>query len=195
MIPALRRAALPVTIALSLLQAGCAELLPVAKNETQVPWSSYDDARQSLERIVPYQTRKAELMAAGLDPASNPAITVLTFSDILQRFAAGSSLRSEDLEPGIRQCLMAGKSCSGYSLSVNKINRDRVGNFWLDSLNFRREIHMTGFTFNALILMVDELVVYTLHGGKPSVHERELTRNPLGPLQTWGDTVPGLLTR
>jgi hypothetical protein len=60
----------------------------------------------------------------------------------------------------------------------------------MDILNFRRETDITGWTFNALILMVDSLVVYTLYGGQPRIHEQEVSRNPLGPIQ---EAVPGLV--
>lgn len=60
----------------------------------------------------------------------------------------------------------------------------------MDIFNFRRETDITGWTFNAMILMVDDLVVYTLHGGQPRIHEKEVSRNPLGPIQ---DSVPPLV--
>lgn len=169
--------------------AGCADLLPKASSIVQVDWTSYQDARDAIDQIVPYETRRAELTAAGLDPATNPSITILTFSDIAQRFSAGAAVRAEDLDPGVRQCLVSGKQCSGYAVNVRKVHRDRIGSFWLDSLNFKRQVETTGWSFIALILMVDDLVVHTLYGGQPRIHEIETTRNPLGPLQGWGDRV------
>ncbi len=169
--------------------AGCADLLPKASSIVQVDWTSYQDARDAIDQIVPYETRRAELTAAGLDPATNPSITILTFSDLAQRFSAGAAVRAEDLDPGVRQCLVSGKQCSGYAVNVRKVHRDRIGSFWLDSLNFKRQVETTGWSFIALILMVDDLVVHTLYGGQPRIHEIETTRNPLGPLQGWGDRV------
>ena len=64
------------------------------------------------------------------------------------------------------------------SVALSRSSRKRVGNFWLDSLNFYRDTDVTGWSFNALVLFVDERVVYTLYGGQPRVHEREVTRNP-----------------
>jgi hypothetical protein len=72
---------------------------------------------------------------------------------------------------------------------VRRTSRKRIGNFWLDSFNFYRETDVTGWSFNALVLFVDDLVVYTLHGGQPRVHDKEVTKNPLGPLQGWGQQV------
>ena len=175
------------------LLAACAALLPTAENTTQGGWASFKEARDAIERIVPYQTRRADLAAVGIDPFTNPAVAILTYSDVLQRFATGSAMQREDLDRGILQCLGASKACQGYSINVKRINRDRIGSFWLDSFNFKREVDVTGWTFNAIIVLVDDLVVYTLYGGQPIVHEHEISRNPLGPLQGWGERVAPLV--
>jgi hypothetical protein len=173
--------------------AGCSSLLPRAEFATQETWHEYEAAKAAIDRILPMQSRRADLAADGIDPRSNAAVTILSYSDVVQRFAVGSSIRQEELDPGIRQCLTAGKACTGYSIVLKRTSRKRIGNFWLDSLNFRRETDVTGWSFNALILFVDDLVVYTLHGGQPRVHEKEMVRNPLGPLQGWGQQVVPML--
>ena len=89
----------------------------------------------------------------------------------------------------MRQCLTSGKACTGYSIVVKRSTHKRIGNFWLDSFSFYRETDITGWSFNALILFVDSVVVYTLHGGPPLAHEKEVSRNPLGPLQGWSQQV------
>ncbi len=180
-------------LAAAVLAAGCRALLPEADARTSVGWSSFDDARETIDSFVPYQTRKEDIAAKGIDPYVNPAVSLLSYSDILQRFASSSAVRREDFDPGIRDCLSAGKRCIGYAIAAKRIRKERVGNFWLDSLNFRREIDITGWTFNGLVILVDDVVVYTLYSGQPKLKDREDTRNPLGPLQTWGDQVPGLL--
>ena len=86
-----------------------------------------------------------------------------------------------------RDCLKAGKACNAYQLNVRRTYRDRTGNFWLDALRFNRRTDVTGWSFNALILFVDDLAVYAVYGGQPTVHEVEVEKNPLGPLQGWGD--------
>ncbi len=185
---AFRRIALLVTLSAATL-AGCQTLLPDASDATQVEWRSFDEAREAIEAIEPFSTRKSVLIESGFDPRRNPAVTILTYPEIVQRFSAGSALRPDEYEPGIRTCLAAGKECSGYAVAVRKIKRDRIGNFWLDSFAFRRETNITGWIFNGLILFVDDLVVYTVFGGQPSLHELQVTRNPLGPLQGWGEAL------
>ncbi len=179
--------------AVAVLVSGCQALLPEADVSTTVDWGSFDEARETIDSFVPYKTHKDELSAKGIDPYLNPAVSLLSYSDILQRFASSSAVRREDFDPGIRDCLSAGKRCIGYSIAVKKVRKERVGNFWLDSLNFRREIDITGWTFNGLVILVDDVVVYTLYSGQPRLKDRENTHNPLGPLQSWGDQVPGLL--
>ena len=168
--------------------AGCAALLPRAELATQESWRDYDAAQGAIEKIVPMRTTRDDLHVEGIEPRRNPAITILTYSDVVQRFA-GAPIGHDHLDAGVRKCLTAGKACSGYAILVRRTARKRVGNFWLDSLNFYRETEIVGWSFNALILLVDDVVVYTLHGGQPRLHEREVTRNPLGPLQGWGQQV------
>jgi hypothetical protein len=176
-------AALVVVSALS----ACASLLPSSKDEVISDWNSYDDAVASLATITPYKATRQDVHKEGLDPAINPAITVLHFADVLPKFTAAALVRKEDVDRGIRDCLQAGKQCSAYQVIVKKTQRRRTGDFWLDSLNFKRETVTQGWSVDALLVFVDDLLVYELVGGHPRINEFELRRNPLGPLQGWGD--------
>jgi len=187
------RRALMVLIALAAASlTACTSLLPRGQTETKESWPDYASAHAAIERIVPHVTSRADLAAAGIDPYENPTITLLHYSDIVQRFAVSATVKREELDPGILECLQAGKACIGYAILVRSSKRKRIGGFWMDVLNFRRVTDSTGWTFNALILMVNGLVVYTLDGGQPRSHEQEVTRNPLGPMQ---EAVPSLLFR
>lgn len=176
-----------------LLLAGCAELLPKASTEISNPWHSYEDARAAIDRIVPYRTTLADLKAAGIDPFVTPNVQLLTFSEIVLRFPLSGSMPMDRLDRGLRECLEAGKECRGYQVSVREMKRNRIGNFWLDSLNFYRVVDVSGWSFHALVLAVDDRVVYVLHGGQPAIREQETNKQPLGPLQGWGDALPGFL--
>ena len=174
---------------------GCQSLLPRADLATQQAWGDFEEARAAIERIAPRLTTRADLSAAGIDPLKNASVTILGLPDVMQRFTVGTAVDAQALDPGIRECLAAGNTCTGYSILVRRSDRKRIGNFWLDTFNFRREIDVTGWTFNALILLVGDTVVYTVHGGQPRIHEKEVTRNPLGPLQSFGEAVGSALTR
>ncbi len=173
--------------------AACQALLPESKVETPVEWNSFEQARDTVSAFKPFVTRRDEVASRGIDPYLNPAVSLLAYADIVQRFSAGNALRPEEYDPGIRRCLAAGERCSAYSIHARRIKRERIGNFWLDSLNFRREVETTGWSFSALVILVDDLVVYTTYSGQPSIRDYERTRNPLGPLQGWGDALPAVV--
>jgi hypothetical protein len=183
------RSVLPALLA-GLLIAGCSSLLPRSASQTASHWKSFEEARDAIESLEPYKTRIEDVRAKGIDPYKDHGVVLLSFSDILQRFASSSAVRREDFDPGIRDCLSAGKRCIGYAITLSDVRRKRVGNFWSDSLNFNREIEIVGWKFNALIIIVDGIVVYTLYSGQPRINQRETVRNPLGPLQTWGEQAP-----
>lgn len=172
---------------------GCTGLLPKAQNEIQSPWHDFAEAKVAIERIVPYQTTRQELRATGIDPYASPNITLLTYSDIILRFPLGGAVPQEKLDRGLRECLNAGKTCYGYSIVARDTRRDRTANFWADSLRFYRKVDVTGWSFNATLLLIDDIVVYTLYGGQPIIREQEITEQPLGPLQNWGDTLHVLI--
>lgn len=176
-----------------LLLAGCAELLPKSAEEVASPWHNYQEAQAAVERVIPYQTTKSDLKTAGIDPYAFPNIALLTYSDVILRFPLGGAVPQDKLDRGLRECLNAGKACHGYAISVRDIKRDRTANFWLDSLQFYRRVDVSGWSFNAIILLVDDTVVYTLYGGQPLIREHEDSKRPLGPLQDWGDVIPGLI--
>jgi hypothetical protein len=113
--------------------------------------------------------------------------------DIILRFPLGGAVPQENLDRGLRECLNAGKACYGYAIVARDTRRDRTANFWLDSLRFYRQVDISGWSFNATILLIDDLVVYTLYGGQPIVREQDASTQPLGPLQGWGDTLPALI--
>lgn len=176
-----------LVLAAGLALGGCASLLPDSRKAVESDWTSYDHAASSLASLEAFTATRADVHRAGLDPKANPAVTVLHFGDVLQRFAAAAMIRPEDVDRGIRDCLLAGRHCTAYAISVKKTERQRVGDFWLDSFSFRRETVTTGWSVDALFVFVDDRLVYQLVGGQPTIREVEVQRNPLGPLQSWGD--------
>lgn len=166
-----------------LLLTNCTALLPQSESGGQSKWDSFAAAKNTFNSIKPYETRKPELVALGLDPASNSNITILNYSDVIRRFIPSSAISSENVDQGINDCIAVKDACSAYEVDVKSTKRKRAGNFWLDSLNFKRRTEISGWRFTGLIVLKDDLVVYKLWGGQPSIKESEETRNPLGPFQ------------
>lgn len=170
-------------IASAFLASACTALLPTSETSVAARWDNFDEAKAAVERIDPGRTSAAEVRALGFDPYADPNVELLSYSDILRRFPTiGTRNR---LDPGLAACLEAGSRCSGYAIEIRRSKLDRVGNFFLDVLNFRRETKTTGWSFYGLVLIVDERAVYALYGGKPALLETGHTVTPLGPLQDW----------
>ena len=177
------------TTAILLLLCACGTMLPKGAHEMPLPWANYDQALAAINGIVAFKTTRAELRAEHIDPATNPSITVLTYTDLLARFPAAPAVPAGRLDRGIAACLGAGKQCSAYWISIRQVRTRRTGNFWLDLFNFHRHTVTTGWTFRAMILFVGDTVVYALGSGQPNIDEVRSSHNPLGPLQGIGEAL------
>lgn len=177
-----------------LFLTGCAALLPKTANITPSKYAAYDDAAAAVENLTPGKASRAEVHLLGFDPKKDSGLTVLTYADVLSRFPVAGVSTATDTS-GIRKCVAAEERCSGYLIIQRFVNRDRVGNFWLDSFRFRQEIQTAGWSITAFILFVDDTVVFRQVGGSPVINELEVNKNPLGPLQGWGDKVVGAIVR
>jgi hypothetical protein len=171
------------------LAVGCAQLLPKGEQQVASPWTSFDAARGAFGQIEPDRTSAADLRMRGFDPYASPNVQLLSFSDILLRFPLADGWSGRMLDPGLKRCLEAGKHCTGYSVNVQDVHHDRTGSFVLDLLGFKRVVDTHGWTFNGLILLVDDHVVYTLYGGQPQVQTKDTQVQPLGPVQSLGDVT------
>jgi hypothetical protein len=187
-----RRPAGPLTLLFAVcLLGGCSALLPRSQEVTASPWESYREAQVTFDQIVPGETTAEDLYVLGLDPESMPNVAILNYSDVLRRFLANQSVTLADLDHGVQQCVLAKTECRGYEINQRLVKKHRNGSFWLDFLGFKRETHMEGWRFSALLLLKDGIVVYKLTGGQPVIQESEHNQNPLGPVQSIGSKLFG----
>lgn len=173
---------------LALLLAGCSSLLPRARSESS-SFRNFEEARDTIDALVPMKSDVATLTALGIDPVKQPNTAILTHADIVRRFVPSALLKREDLDPGVLVCLEARDACRGWEITAARITKTRTGNFVADFTNFSRRLETTGWRFNALILLVNEVVVYRAWGGQPRINELEVSTNPLGPLQDVGPSI------
>lgn len=171
------------------LAAGCAPLLPVAKTHTETQWQSFEEVKETFDRIVPYQTTREELLAMQIDPAQTPNLRTLTYPEIINLFLSNTSLNLEHMDPGLRHCIENGAKCTAYQLNLKNVDARRHGSVLLDLFRFKRETHQTGWHFSSLVVIVDETVVYKIWGGTRRIDEHLYQRNPLGLLQDPAETM------
>ena len=181
----LKSAYLLVLVAMA---SGCASMLPVSHSDASA-FQSYEEARSAVAALVPMQSTKATLEKNGLDFAKQPNAKILTHSDIVRLLVPSGILKREDLEPGIVACLEARDACNGLDITASKIQKKRTGGFFADFINYRQRTETTGWRFNALILYVNDTVVYRSWGGQPRVDELDVTTRPLGPFQDLGPSM------
>jgi hypothetical protein len=172
--------------------SACTGLLPRAKQETQTPWHSYAEAQAMFEKIIPGKTRLVDLKALAVEPDQTPNVALLSHTDLLRRLFPATSFDLRLLDPGLQECMSPPHTCFAYEIEQVSLDRQRFGSFWLDFFNFKRQVNVSGWRFNAVIVIKHDTVVYKLWSGKPNVHQLELESSPLGPFQGFG---PALLTR
>jgi hypothetical protein len=172
--------------------SGCSMMLPSAKQYTESPWDSYEAVKDAFDKIVPGQTTMNELKSFGFDPMKTPNFEFLNYLDIVQKFLPTQSIRIEDLDPAIQTCYKVKDLCSGLRVSPEWISNKRYGNLFLDLFNFNRKTKTSGWRFDALLVVIDNVVIYKLYSGQPKVLRDENRRNPLGPLQDIRVNPPGI---
>lgn len=164
---------------------GCASLLPTSTTNA-AQFKSFNEARLTIESLVPYQSDLTTLAPLGIDPIQQPNTLILTHSDIAKRVINGNLQNRDDLDKGIQDCLKAGDACRGWEIKASRITWTRTGSFFMDFVNLKRTTETSGWRFNATILMVNGVVVHRTWGGQPAIQELEIRKNPLGPLQDGG---------
>jgi len=175
---------------LALSLAGCTSLLPSVQSAS-APFNTFEEARLAIDSLVPMRSSVSTLVQQGIDPVKQPNTVILTHSDVVRRFLPSTLIKREDLDPGVLACLEAREACRGWEISAERVLRARTGGFFMDFTNFSRRTETSGWRFNALILLVGDLVVYRSWGGQPNIMAVEVQTNPLGPLQ---DIGPALVT-
>jgi hypothetical protein len=175
--------------------AACAHILPETSVDSRAAFDSFDSARQAIERIEPYRTRVGELKTLGFDVEGQRNVTLITYPELVARLAPNSAVSLENLDPGIRECILARTTCVVYGLRFVHETRERRGGFFADFFNFERTTVVTAWRFDAIIAVHDDLVLFRSFSGEPDSVRVEHQRNPLGPLQSAGDSVIGVLAR
>ncbi|HEY6872274.1 MAG TPA: hypothetical protein VI298_06035 [Geobacteraceae bacterium] len=140
-------------------------------------------------KVVPNETTMTQLRKLGFDRYSTPNVKILNYLDIA---VATQNIKNEDLGGGLARCLKARSGCVGYQFAPSVMKNERVGNFFLDILNFRRKTKGTGWQFTATFLVIDDIVVDKFWTGNPVILVDHDAKNPLGPFQDASGLVPRL---
>jgi hypothetical protein len=164
--------------------SGCKSLLPSGSETSGGSWKSYQYTEEIFEKIIPNVTTVADLKRLGIEFNKTPNLKTLTYLDVMERFKLDSTVFNNIKLPlGMKEALERHEKCKGYELTLEYVNKKRIGSFWKDMLAFEQTTQRTGWRFQALIVMVDNTVVYVLYSGAPKISKRESNKQPLGPFQ------------
>jgi hypothetical protein len=176
-------------IGVSSCLCACSGMLPAARQDVSTPWTDFESAKSSFDQITPFSTDMATVRQLGFDPYKTPNMQVLNQAQVVNAVLPSPLQERASIPKGILDCMHVQNACVGYLMEPSKIQQKRVGNFFLDFLNFKRHTLTTGWKFSALIVVIDDTVVYKQWTGQPKIESNDLRKNPLGPLQSMGETM------
>lgn len=191
----LMRHRLLIVVLACVAMSGCTSLLPRGSSSTPGGFPDFKSAQAAALRIVPLETRLSELKGLGFDPEGGSNVTLIPYPDIVARLAPYPALPLPLLDPGVRKCVEAQAACRGYLFHFERQDRRRTGSFWLDFLNIRRMTDVTGWSFQALVVVSDGTVLFRNYAGQAQIDRVERQSNPLGPFQPAGEAAGALLRR
>jgi hypothetical protein len=174
---------------LSVFQLGCTSLLPSGSTESPSSFSNFESARQALVKVVPNQTTLEGLSALGFNPQDSANVTLIPYPEVVGRLVPYSAIQKEDLDPGVRACISAQAACRAYVFRFSSEQRKREGGFWLDFLNIKRVTNTTGWRFEGLVVVNDQVVLFRNYSGEERIDRTERQNNPLGPFQPAGESA------
>ncbi|MFO7832284.1 MAG: hypothetical protein R6V18_09940 [Desulfuromonadaceae bacterium] len=169
--------------------SGCSKLLPRTEEATLSRWEKFDQVKAAYDKINMGDSPEA-LAALGFNLQKSPNLELLNHKDLAAMF---QNTPFSELDDCLRECLERPDICRGYVYDLKQLRSKRVGNFWADFFNFRRITDVKGWHFNMLIVLNQEQVAYKLWSGTRSIEKTKKERNPLGPLQSSGDRIIGLV--
>ncbi|ORU94222.1 MAG: hypothetical protein A6F72_08385 [Cycloclasticus sp. symbiont of Poecilosclerida sp. N] len=172
-----------------LLLPACGSPLPRTEDITKSPWNSFKEVMAAYDKVILNETTIGELRELGFDPYSTPNVKILSYLDIIQKFMPTNSVKLEHLPLSIRDCLAQQMTCSAYEAHPGIIKRKRVGGAFKDLLGFKRKTLESGWRFNALIVLNNGVAVYKVWSGMPFIDSEKSRKNPLGPLQSSGNSL------
>jgi hypothetical protein len=178
-----RIAILLLLLSLLTLTTGCQSLFINNRNATESPWTNWDQVTLAFNGIVPDHTTVGDLKCMGFDPGVTPNMKIMPYVDIVPIFMPNPNIHIADLPVGVRVYMEAKTNNCAYLVELQDVREKRHGNILLDVFGFKRQTHHSGWQFKGLILIKNNVVVYTLSSGEPNISTEESKIHPLGPFQ------------
>lgn len=178
-----------VLLTLTLVGCGGLGLLPYQSDVCNSNFKTYQEVETAYGSIRPGTTRATDLAAIGFDSVGSPNVEVLSYLGVIERFLPRDSMRFDNLDPAVQDCVEARDRCSALVFKPQRLEQERVGNILLDILGFQRTTVNKGWSAEVVLLVRDGRVAYKVMSGKPRIEDMHDSVQPLGPLQDIGGTA------
>ena len=181
-----------ILIALMLVMfSGCSFLLPSKTTVRNGSWTDFDEVELTYNKVLPKKTSVDDLKKFGFDPYKSSNIKIESYLEIMRRFDLLNTGRN--IPEPVALCLTKFNKCQAYVANISYEYDKRIGNALLDITGFREEVLREGWTFQAVFIIQDSVVVYKVWSGEPIKSEYIDAISPLGPLQALDDLIMGPL--
>lgn len=175
-----------------LMLGGCAsmnaKLLPSKVATTTHLCKSYAEAKTIYDSLEPYKTTLADLEKTCFNP-NQPNTNILSPRLIQQMFLSSPAVKFENLPEGIQECLKEFVSCKGFDSPLKDVLDKAVGNVVTRAFRFKRDNLATGPDISFQFFFLGTMMVHKDYFGTPNVNRISKERNPLGPIQEFGDFI------
>lgn len=122
--------------------------------------TSYDQAHDAFDQIVPGMTNAQDLPSLGFDPEAGKA-AIVSHADIATGDARHTAIGLRQNDPGVRACINAQRYCIGYVFGSDQTAWDR----WAAWVGLGHRSHGAGWS--ATLLVMNGRVVYKAFSAKP----------------------------
>src|SRR3974390_313901 len=186
-----RYAGVAASALVTLVLVGCGGLglLPRESDVRNTSFKSYKEVEVAYQQIAPGVTRTTDLTEMGFDSSDSPNVELLSYLGVIERFIPRDSIRFDNLDPVVQQCITARDRCTGYVFHPERLHKERLGNWFLDVLGFQRTVVNYGWSAEIVLLVMDGRVSYKVMSGRPHIEDFHHDVEPLGPFQDLGGTV------
>jgi len=178
-----------ILVASILVGCGGLGLLPSESEMKNTSFKSYQDVEAAYAQITPGRTKPNDLLQVGFDANDSPNMEVLSYLGVIERFIPRDSIRFDNLDPIVQQCIEARDRCTGYVFHPERLHKERLGNWVLDVLGFQRTTVDYGWSADIVLLVMDGHVIYKVMSGRPHIEDFHHSVEPLGPFQDLTGTV------
>ena len=103
-----------ILVASILVGCGGLGLLPSESEMKNTSFKSYQDVEAAYAQITPGRTKPNDLLLVGFDANDSPNMEVLSYLGVIERFIPRDSIRFDNLDPIVQQCIEARDRCTGF---------------------------------------------------------------------------------